>query len=93
MAANPATAAAQAEVSAALTASQALAAQGSSRQGHEAASAIASDAPVRGADGADWARLSARLRTDIRGGGAEQFSEEHREPIRAYFRRLAEEQP
>jgi len=93
MAANPAAAAAQAEVSAAQAASQALAAQGSSRQGHGAASVVASDAPVRGADGADWARLSARLRTDIRGGGAEQFSEEHREPIRAYFRRLAEEQP
>jgi hypothetical protein len=89
MAANPAAAAAKAETAAAKA--QGLA-QGVNREhaGTDPA-AIASDAPVGGADGADWARLSRRLRTDIHGGAADAFPEEHREPIRAYFRRLAEE--
>jgi hypothetical protein len=41
---------------------------------------------------ATWARLPERVRSAIRSGGIERFSEEHREAIRAYFRRLGEEQ-
>ena len=45
----------------------------------------------KGSGQAAWAQLPERVRAAIRAGGIERFSEEHREVIRAYFRRLGEE--
>ncbi len=45
-----------------------------------------------GQDQADWARLNERIRRAIRSEGVEAFTEEHQEAIRAYFKRLGEEQ-
>lgn len=45
-----------------------------------------------GREDAGWARLPERLRKRIRSGDVDRFPEEYRESIRAYFRRLSEEQ-
>ncbi len=51
----------------------------------------AGEAAGAAAQEADWSRLPERLRTQIRRGAVHQFAEEHQEMIRAYFRRLGEE--
>lgn len=45
-----------------------------------------------GDDQAEWLQLPDRVRRSIRDGSGGEFSEEHQATIRAYFRRLGEEQ-
>jgi hypothetical protein len=42
-----------------------------------------------GLDQAEWARLNERLQKNIRNSGGENFTEEQRAAIQAYFEKLA----
>jgi len=61
------------------------------KQGRELGELAGFDRAAAGVDQAGWARLPERVRAAVRSGGVEKFAEEHREVIRAYFRRLGEE--
>jgi hypothetical protein len=50
---------------------------------------VIDQAPPKGVDQAEWARLTQRMRQGIHGSGLENFSEEHQAAIRAYFERLS----
>ena len=53
-----------------------------------AAGRALTQAPPRGVDQAEWARLNDRLRQGIRNSGAEHFTPEQRAAIQAYFEKL-----
>ena len=56
-----------------------------------AGDAVGLNRELSGQQQAEWAKLREKLRDAGQGGGAEHFSEEQQEAIRAYFKRLAKE--
>ncbi len=56
-----------------------------------AGQAVGSDRPPGGVDQADWARLPDEVRRRIRSAAIDQYPPEQQDAIRAYLRRLAEE--
>ena len=71
-------------------------APGSGEKGQQSGSPSGSlkgfDKRHNGKDQADWAKLKDNTLRKVRSGGVSSFAEEHQEAIRAFYRRLQEEQ-